>query len=656
MLLPLVDQPSDWRATPVSQLPRWDEAKRVALDLETCDPELTKLGPGVRRGARVVGIAFAIEDGPAHYLPIAHEGGGNLDPSAVWAYLRDQATAFGGDIVGANLQYDLDYLCENAVTFPATRFFRDVQVAEPLLDELQLTYSLDAIATRRGIPGKLNTQLERVARGAWGLDPKAELWRLPARHVAAYAVQDVALPLQLIRRQEREIDAQGLWGIYDIESRLLPVLVNMRRRGVRVDLFKLEQLELWAKGVRSEAAMKAGAIAGVPFGDDVLWRAEDVARVLRAIGVEPPRTPTGKPSTKAEFVEAIDHPAARAISRARKFDKLLTFCAQIRRHLIGDRVHCTFNQLRAQREDGGLKGVAFGRLSSTDFNLQQMPARDPEIAPRLRGIYVPDEGAQWAVIDFGSQEPRLTVHYASGAGCGGADEMVDRYVEDPKTDLHAAMAQMIGRPCPKCGQPVGRQGAGCPGCNGCGYDRKSAKAIFLGLCYGMGGAKLCRQLGLPTQRKVDRRSGRVVERAGAEGEELLRRFDEAVPFVRQLSKKVQRRAESRGYITTLLGRRCRFAVDEARSTARRTRYDWCYKALNRLIQGSAADQTKKAMLDAEAAGYRLQIQVHDEFDLSVSGPAEAQRLGEVMCNAVKLRVPTVVDVEVGESWGSVKPI
>jgi DNA polymerase I-like protein with 3'-5' exonuclease and polymerase domains len=175
-------------------------------------------------------------------------------------------------------------------------------------------------------------------------------------------------------------------------------------------------------------------------------------------------------------------------------------------------------------------------------------------------------------------------------------------------------------------------------------------------CYGMGGAKLCHKLGLPTRWEIDRRSGRRFEKAGAEGEALLRKFNTAVPFVKLLSRVAQRRAEARGYIETLLGRRCRFEVDQARSTPRRTVYDWTWKALNRLIQGSAADQTKKAMLDAEEAGFELQIQIHDEFDLSVGSVDEARALGEIMCNAVQLRVPTVVDVEVGESWGSVEAV
>lgn len=658
MMPPLVSPVTSWTAPTIAKLPRWSEAERIAIDIETRDPHLTTLGPGVRRGGYVVGVAVAIEDGPAFYLPIAHGGGGNLPADHVWAYLRDQAAEFSGCVVGANLQYDLDYLMENGVNFPKIRFFRDVQVAEPLLDELQLTYSLEAIATRRGIPGKSEHML-KLASSALGItsgkarDIKKNLWRLPAKYVGAYAEQDVLLPLQIIRRQEREIYDQDLWQIYDMESKLLPVLVQLRRRGVRINWQKLEEVEAWSLERENEALQKLYDKSGVRLDAAGVWNASRVEPVFSAIGIKVPRTPkTKKPSISNDFVETLSHPVATSLVNVRKYDKLrTTFCAQIRRFACGDRVHCTFNQLRAERDDGaGLKGVGFGRLSSTNFNIQQMPGRDPEIGPLLRSIFVPDAGKSWAVVDFSSQEPRLTVHYAAGLRLPAAEDVVARYRQNPMTDLHGVMAEMIGNPCKKC------TGTGCSACNGCGFDRKSAKGIFLGLCYGMGGAKLCHDLGLSTVWEIDKRSGRRVERAGPEGVALLGRFNGAVPFVKLLSRTAQRRAEARGFIETLLGRRCRFPVDEARSTGRRKRYDWTYKALNRLIQGSAADQTKRAMLDAEAAGFKLQIQVHDEFDLSVESVDEAKALGEIMCNAVQLRVPTVVDVEVGDSWGTVKAV
>jgi DNA polymerase I-like protein with 3'-5' exonuclease and polymerase domains len=618
----MFDPPSDWTATPVRDLPSWGDAKRVAIDCETRDPQLRTLGPGVRRDGRIVGISFAIEDGPAHYLPIRHASGGNLPEEHVLSYLRDQAAVFRGDVVGANLPYDLDFLAEEGIWFGACRSFRDVQVAEPLLDELQLSYSLDNIAARHGIPGKAEEGLVEAAR-AWGLDPKAELWKLPARHVAPYAIQDVRLPLALLRRQERRIDEESLWDVYNLESRVLPILVKMRRRGVRVDLDQLDRIEEWTEEQEAEALDVVYTKTGIRIELGDVWRPEPIARALEAIGVRVPKTKTGKPSTKADVVNAIDHDAARAISRARRMNKVrTTFVQSIRDHAIGDRIHCTFNQLRAQKEAGQILGAAYGRLSSIDPNMQQQPARDKELGPMWRSIYLPEEGASWGALDYSQQEPRMTVHYAVRTGCTRAEEAAYAYRTDPSTDNHQMMADLAG------------------------IERKAAKTIFLGLCYGMGGGKLCRSLGLPTRETTIR--GRRVEVAGPEGEALLAKFDLQVPFVRELARKASLRAARRGYITTLSGRRCRFPRTPT------GQYDWTHKALNRLIQGSSADQTKTAMVAMDAAGWELQLQIHDEMDLSVESREQAEEAAEIMRTCIELEVPSKVDVEIGPSWGEAK--
>ena len=239
---------SDWKAPRLSDLPSWTGASRVSIDIETCDPDLDDLGPGVRRGAFIAGVAFALEDGPGFYLPIAHEGGGNVDREQALAYLRDQAKNYRGTIVLVNGQYDLDFLAEVGVNFPVVAWVRDCQVAEPIIDELQMEYNLDAMAKRYKLVGKDKRLLEEACE-AYGLKGRAakHIWKLPAKFVAPYATQDVFLPLQLLRRQERIIEEQGLWDIYNLESQLLPVLLRMRRRGVRFSPERLEKVEQWSK-------------------------------------------------------------------------------------------------------------------------------------------------------------------------------------------------------------------------------------------------------------------------------------------------------------------------------------------------------------------------------------------------------------------------
>ncbi len=617
---------SAWTPPRVSDLPSWAEAKRVAVDVETYDPTLTTLGPGVRRGGYVVGVSFAIEDGPAHYLPIRHSHGTNLDEAQVLSYLRQQAFLFRGDLVGANLSYDLDYLAQLGIWYEPSHF-RDVQVAEPLLDELQNNYSLDAIAERWGLPGKDEVLLRHAAE-AFGVDPKNELFLLPPEYVGAYAEQDVRLPLSLLRRQERKIDEEGLWDIYNLESDLLPVLVKVQRRGVAVSAERLDEVERWCLGEESKALEAVRGIAGVSVAPDDVWKAEAVAKVLRKIGVTVPTTPvTGKASIDKELLASIKHPVAPLLATARRINKIrTTFVKSIRDHLVNGRIHCTLRQLRGTGGEGDREGEEgggrFGRLSSKNPNMQQQPARDPDLGPLWRSIYVPDDGMVWACLDYSQQEPRWLVHYAELTGCPGAKEAADRYRTDPKTDSHQMMSDLTGLP------------------------RKQAKDIFLGKCYNMGGAKLCHSLKLPTE-WVTTRSGKVVEVAGDEGMRIIQQFDKRVPYVSTISKMCEEKAARVGFIRTTLGRRCRFPKVTGG-------YDWTHKALNRLIQGSSADQTKKAMVEADRAGFAIQLQVHDELDLSLHDRSEAEPLAEIMRTCVPCRVPMRVDVETGPDWGHCK--
>lgn len=634
---PLFPPPSSWLPPVLATLPSWAGAKRVAIDCETRDPDLTTLGPGVRRGAYIVGISFAIEDGPASYLPIAHEGGDNLPAEEVRWYLRDQAAVFKGDLCGANICYDLDFLKEVGIHF-TPRFFRDVQVAEPLLDEQQLSYSLENIAIRNGIPGK-DERLLRWAANAYGINPKAELWKLPARYIGAYAEQDSRLPLVLLRRQERELEKQNLLGVYDLESRVLPILLKMRRWGVRVDLRRLDEVEAWAIREETAALAAVSSLSGIRLGFEDVWDAAALSKVLAPLGLKIPLTPkTKKPSIKKDFLKGIPGDLPRLLERARKIDKVRRdFVSSVRTHLVGDRIHTTFNQLKATKDDGDAIGTITGRLSSSDPNLQQQPARDEELGPMWRAIYVPDEGMLWASSDYSAQEPRMTVHYAALAGCPGAEDMVRRYLENPHLDLHQATADICYKDEPD------RKKA-----------RKNSKEIFLGLAYGMGGAKLCRKLGLPTTTAFSKRQKKNIEVAGEAGQVLIDRYHDMVPFIRDLSDKVQKRAALKGYIRTLSGRRCRFPVDEEKSTDKYREYLYLHKGLNKLIQGASADQTKMAMVGLKAAGLCPQLQVHDEINRSVRSVEEGQEIARIMETCVALRVPTVADLKVEANWGKAK--
>lgn len=305
---------------------------------------------------------------------------------------------------------------------------------------------------------------------------------------------------------------------------------------------------------------------------------------------------------------------------------------------------CQVYDLTVEEDESYLSNGVFSH-NCTSPNLQQIPTRDPEWGPLMRGLFLAEDGQQIASLDYSSQEPRLAVHFAAKAKLGGAAEAVAKFKDNPRTDYHQMVADMANIP------------------------RKTAKTLNLGLAYGMGGAKLARSLGLPTQwMQVVKRGSRTewveiqadaveelraqhydcIEVAGDDAKAIIKKWEEGAPFMRGLFKLSSHVAAQRGYIKTILGRRCRFQI------GRDGKYGFTHKALNRLAQGSAADQTKKGMLDMWKQGHVPLLTVHDELVFSVENEAEARKYSPIMENAIPLEVPSVVDVNLGKTWGDVE--
>jgi DNA polymerase I-like protein with 3'-5' exonuclease and polymerase domains len=423
------------------------------------------------------------------------------------------------------------------------------------------------------------------------------------------------------------IEAQGLTNILDIERRASMAAGDMRRRGVRVDVDKAERIKQSFVLKRDAAIADIARITGVNV---TPW---DNVAILQALRVENPalvvdHTPTGKEALRKEFVDALGTPVAKAVAHARHLDKAVTTFIDglIHRYTYRGRIHAEFHTLRRTDDEGRGYGTISGRMSSSNPNAQQIPARDPEIGPAIRSCFLPEEGEQWAKWDYSGQELRVAVHFAAAAKLPGADAMVQRYLTEPNIDLHGETARLMG------------------------VARPAAKAITLGINYGMGGAKLCKQLGLPTRMKEIR--GHMMEVAGPEGEELLRKHLEAVPWVKGLYTLAKDTAERRGYVKTLLGRRSRFPRGPD------GKYMWTHAAANRVIQGTSADMMKVALARLREAEFPVLLTVHDEVDLSIprgeEGDRQAKAITEIMQNAIPLVVPTTVDFKAGSDWGAVK--
>ena len=612
---------TEW--VPVEELPATPGGiKEIAIDLETKDPRLKSHGPGWATGhGDVVGIAIAY-DGFNAYLPIGHEGGGNLDRAIVLRWFVKEIAKHPSDKIFYNAAYDVGWIKRLGIDLKGRLI--DAMLAAPLLNENRFSFSLNAVSYEYTGRSKSEAALREAAQD-FGVDPKAELYKLPACFVGEYAEADARLTLELWQIFKMELTKQDLWQVFDLESRVLPICIDMTWRGVRVDLDAAERLK--QETLKKVNVILADIKKQTGLGVD-LWAAKSIAKVFDHLDIPYGRTKTGLPSFTKNFLAQHEHPIAQQIAEARDFSKLgNTFISSIFRYAEGDRIHGHINQLRSE---GG--GTVTGRISCSNPNLQQIPARNPEMSAKIRGLFLPEEGEQWASMDFDQQEPRILVHFASltHAGLTGADDFVKAYRTDPKTDFHQKVADLASIP------------------------RKMAKTINLGIMYGMGQTKLAEQLDV----------------APDEAKRLMRTYHDEVPFVKELMDAVQRKVAHRdkgGAVRSRLGRKCRFDLWEpnlfvsARALPKEEAHieygdnikrAYTYKALNRLIQSSAADQTKEAMARInDETGKTPLVQVHDELAFSVADEAEARNLCRIMEEAVTLEVPSPSDISLGENWG-----
>jgi len=484
-----------------------------------------------------------------------------------------------------------------------------------------MSYALNNLAKYYVGLGKDEKVLVEAAK-EYGLDPKADMWRMPAMFVGQYAERDAESTLKLWQTLKRELYNQELMDVFTLETNLFPCLVDMRFKGVRVDLEKSQKIKLNLIKREETLIKKIKDLTGVEV---EIMAARSIAKAFDKLKLPYDRTAkSNEPSFTKNFLQNHPHELPKAIAEARELNKAhSTFIDSITKHAVDGRIHADINQIRS---DAG--GTVTGRFSMSNPNLQQIPARHPELGPMIRSIFIPEEKHVWGSFDYSQQEPRILVHYAKLQNLEGVDEIVDAY-NAGDADFHQVVADMAG------------------------IERKQAKTINLGLMYGMGKNKLMAELGLMKE----------------SAEKLIRQYHSKAPFVKQLMDNVSRKANDRGKIRTLGGRACHFdlwqpvqfgvfkplPLEQARKE-----YDeplkraFTYKALNKLIQGSAADMTKKSMVALYKNGIIPHIQIHDEVDISIESQKQAEDIIEIMESAVELKVPNKVDYEKGANWGEIK--
>ena len=625
----MFEAPTEW-ISPES-FPDLKDHKYIAIDLETRDPDLKSRGSGSIIGnGEIVGISVAVE-GWSGYYSFGHAEGNFFDKEVVMRWIKE-VCALPNVKLFHNAMYDVCWL--RAYGVKINGHIVDTMVMASLIDENRFHYSLNSLSIDYLGQVKDETALRAAAERA-GVDAKAEMWKLPAMYVGLYAEKDAELTLSLFKKLSVEIKKQDLTKVFDLETQLFPCLIDMKFKGVRVDVQKAHTIKQKLAAQEESLLLEVKKETGI---EPQIWAARSIAKVFDKLGLNYVRTAkTQAPSFTKNFLQEHKNPIVNKIAKAREINKAhTTFIDTIIKYEHRGRIHADINPIRG---DSG--GTVTGRFSYSNPNLQQIPARNKQIGPMIRSLFIPEEKHTWGCFDYSQQEPRLVVHYAATKFKGDEEvtDIVERF-QNNSVDFHQTVADMAN------------------------ISRTEAKVINLGLFYGMGKAKLQAELGISTK---------------DEASKLFNKYHDSVPFVKDLSDAISRDGAAFGYIKTFGGRRCRFnkweiaewnagklvpptskADAEAayflkypKATTANIRRAMTYKALNKLIQGSAADMTKQAMLDLYREGIVPHIQIHDELDISIESKNQSDKIIEIMENAVKLKIPNKVDYESGDNWGEI---
>lgn len=634
--LPLLTPQIQWTAKRVEDLPdlrRLSNTSIISVDTETKDPRLETHGPGFqRKEALLVGVSLWTEETGPMYIPLAHGDGttrdGNVpDPPKAKRWLKHQLA--GPQLkVGHNLLYDMEALDSEDIILEGPLYC--TMTAESLIDEWRRSYKLNDLALDYLNLSKNENELREAAQ-AYGVNPKSELWKLPAGYVGPYAETDAELPGLIHACQQEKIEAENLYEAVQVEMDLLRPLLAMRKQGVLVDLAKAEEVRDRLVKQEIELQLQLNKLAG--FEVDV-WSGPSLANAFSLLDIQFPRTALGNPSFEADWLDHHPSDLAQVVSQVRRYNKargsfidnmIFDHACRIDHQKRTAYLHSSFLSTRGERG-----GVKHGRFASIKPGLQLVPKHDEELAPLIRSLFIAEPGAIFGSCDYSAQEPRMQDHYCIGLKVKGWEQIAKAYADDPDIDRHAWVAGLMGRP------------------------RKVAKVLNLSLSYGGGIPTISAQLNCSQD----------------EAKTELNRYHQACPWVNAVGTRFQDKINERGYLVLMGGRHCRFPrwepanlkynqhvvalprrEAEEKWPGQHLRRAYMHTATNRMMQGSCAYQTKRAMIEAYRAGIITPLPVHDELSGSRSSEKECRMLAQIMVEAVKLKVPTKVDLKMGKSWG-----
>ncbi len=568
----------------------------ISIDIETTDPNIMKMGPGeVRRDGHILGVGVQIKDKAPDYFITDHAG--KKDSAERLRKLRN-ILADPCPKVCHNAAYDVPWL--QAEGYVVNGKVHDTLIAASLLDEYAGSYSLDSLANKYLGERKGDDEIRLYAdTQGWKGPPQSHLEKMPVEMVGKYCRKDAEQTLRLLDIFLITLGEELLRDIYELEISLFPLLRKMRRVGIRMDTAGLNTL---STEVGTAWAEKLHYLQKT-YGDFNIRSGAQIAEVLDHYGLEYPETAKGNPKLgKAELakIEGVG-PAVLAVRElATLQDNFLK--GAFPNFMLDGRLHPQFVQTK--RDEGG---AVSGRFACRNPNLQQVPVRNPYWGPRIRGLFIPEEGMDLLALDYDGIESRVFAHFAQEG-----DTIRKAYNDNPELDYHQAVADMAG------------------------IERPAAKTINFAALYGAGAKKLTAALG----------------QGEDEGMRILNAYHKKFPAVRATMAWVEQQLKvDNDFIRTIGGRKARLTPAHKRDS----KY---YIFLNRLIQGSAADLLKKAMADAWQAGVFdvlvPHLLVHDEVVCSVPrtgvGEEAVHKLINIMETAYEFKVPIRVSGGRGKNW------